>query len=55
MSKGRCLTKRKWGDFRKQVKWKVSIITKFPRGALGALDVQHISMKGSWTYPKKDW
>lgn len=53
MSKGRNLTKRKWADFRKSWKEKISRVAKFPRGALKTLDVQHLSMKGS--YPDRDW
>lgn len=53
MSKGRCLTKRKWGDFRKSWKERISRMIKFPRGRLKNLDVQHLSMKGS--YPDREW
>lgn len=42
MSKGRNLTKRKWGDFRKIRK--VQVDTKFPRKDIDKIDAPRLSM-----------
>lgn len=43
MSKGRNLTKRKWGDFRKSKK--IQIDAKFPRKEIDKIDAPRLSMR----------
>jgi len=43
MSKGRNLTKRKWGDFRKSNKTRIE--SKFPRKDIEKIDAPRLSMR----------